>query len=126
MKCPICGKRLGVAAEFVEARTEDGVTAVYVVTDLMCTNEECGSGRLRLPLRRIRRPLNLSKKYRDAVSCCGTPLVYITGDRFWVRDDVEHAIGKDGKLSVSCSQCGRSYRVDIDGLEQMDSKAQLV
>ncbi len=117
MRCPVCGRLLEVAAEFVEARTEDEVTTVYSSLDLMCTNPACPNGRLGLPVKRVRRPLMPARRRCGTVSCCGVPLVYINGDSYIIPDGVRRR--KTGsRLSVTCSQCGRIYLIDVGGKDE--------
>ena len=114
MRCPICGSELVVVGEYLEARTEDGVAGVYAVFDLACSDEQCSRGRMGLPVRRVRRPVCLARPEQEVISCCGAPLLYLTKEGYWIPDGVEYTEAATGKLTVICSQCARSYLIDVE------------
>ncbi len=114
MRCPVCGRALAVAAEFIEARTEDEITSVYSALDLMCTNPSCPNGRLGLPVKRVRRPLLPERGRFGSVSCCGIPLLYLNDEGYTVPGGVAHR--RSGRqLALTCPQCGKRYLVDVAG-----------
>lgn len=114
MKCPQCNNEMQIAASFLQSRkTQYGKTEVCSVVDLMCTDPQCPSGKKKIPaVRQCRRASNLTKQ-KNAVSCCGEPLVYLSGSNYWVPDGNTAEISADGAvLSILCKNCGKEHTVE--------------
>ncbi|MEA5050981.1 MAG: hypothetical protein VB021_05860 [Oscillospiraceae bacterium] len=117
MKCSKCGNDLHIAASFLEAKqNERGGIDIFSVADLMCTDERCPNGRLKIPVERVRRPVANAADADSAVSCCGAPLLYVGADSYFLPDGVSAQTVSGGReLAVTCGSCGKLYIVNIEG-----------
>jgi hypothetical protein len=114
MKCPLCNKDMRIAASFLKSREQPDGGAVYSVVDFMCTDAQCPNGKKKIPVARRERPAMGPPRNKNAVTCCGEPLCYVSGPDYWAPEENKPALSDNGgELSVTCRSCGKRHTIEL-------------
>ena len=114
MICQKCKNEMTIASSFLQTQENDGKTEIYSVIDLMCTDPQCPDGKKRIPMARDACLVTNETKQKNAVTCCGRPLIYVGEENYWIPDGADSEPQKDGEeISVTCKNCGSRHAVNI-------------
>ena len=113
MICPKCNGEMVIASSFLQMVEKDGKNEICSVIDLMCTDPQCPDGKRRIPTARDTSPVTNDANQKNAVTCCGRPLIYVGDKDYWIPDGTASELLNNHEMNVTCGNCGSKHIVDV-------------